>query len=268
MRLDLPTPEVPMKATVSPGLISAASFFMPRPGERANGQHQRIARHLSGFGKLGLEVVAQINLVENDHRTRAAFATHDQHAFQSRGVERRVGGGDEKNGFDVRGEDLRGGVAAAGLAGDLRGARQHGLDGGLLLVGHELDGHPIADFGKLRMITARFVNEFAGDLRGEFRVRSPDAVEMFVLHRDSRRDETLGEIGRELFVAPGVPAEPGQAHKDWIGCIMRPGQGCPPRNPMSSPMLTRQAAAGIPARIFSQSPSRAGWSLQTATQSL
>jgi hypothetical protein len=29
--------------------------------------------------------------------------------------------------------------------------------------------------------------------------------------------------------------------------------------------FTRRAAAGIPARIFSQSPSRAGWSLQTAT---
>ena len=74
------------------------------------------------------------------------------------------------------------------------------------------------------MIAARFVNEFAGDLRGEFRVRSPDAVEMFVLHRHARRDETLREIGRELCVAPGVPAQLGQAHKDWIGCIMRPGQ--------------------------------------------
>ena len=46
---------------------------MPRPGERANGQHQRIARRARGLGELGFEVVAQINLVENDHRPRAAF---------------------------------------------------------------------------------------------------------------------------------------------------------------------------------------------------
>jgi len=86
-------------------------FFHTATSERAGGEHQRIARRSRGFGKLGFKVIAQINLVQHDHRPRAAVAAHDQHTFESRGVESRVGGGDEKNGFDVRGENLRGGGA-------------------------------------------------------------------------------------------------------------------------------------------------------------
>ena len=71
------------------------------------------------------------------------------------------------------------------------------------------------------MITARFVDKFAGDLRRNLRIYGPDAVEMFILHRNACRDETLGEIGRELFGAPGVPTQLGQRHKYWMNGIMR-----------------------------------------------
>jgi hypothetical protein len=36
---------------------------------------------------------------------------------------------------------------------------------------------------------------------------------MFIFHRDARGNKTVGEIRRELFVARGVPAELGQAHR-------------------------------------------------------
>ena len=129
-------------------------FFDAAPGERTDGQHQRIACRARGLGELGFKVVAQINFVEDDHRARAAFAAHDEHALHSRGVKGRVGGGHKKNGFDVRGEDLHGGIAAAGLANNLRAARQDGLNHGLFLIGNELDGNPIADLGKNRVIAA------------------------------------------------------------------------------------------------------------------
>ena len=195
------------------GFDEGRQFLHAATGERADRQHQHIARHARGLRQLGVKVLAQINFVEDDHWTRAAFVRHDQHSFQSRGVERRIGGGDEKNRFNIGGEDLLGGVAAGHLAGHLGAARQDGLDRGLLLVGHELHGDPIADLRESGVITARFVNEFASDLRGEFRVNGPDAIEMFVLHRDARRDETLGKVRRELLVALRIPAQLGQAHK-------------------------------------------------------
>ena len=87
------------------------------------------------------------------------------------------------------------------------------MNGGFLFAADKLDRDPIANLGKFGMIGARFVNKFAGDLRREFRVRRPDAIEMFVLHRDARRDETFGGVRRELLVALRVPAELGQRHK-------------------------------------------------------
>ena len=195
------------------GFDERRQFFHPAPGERAGRERQCVARHARRLGELGVEVSAQINLVENDDRTRAAFVCHDQHSFQARGVKCRVGSGHEKNRFNIRRENLRGGVAARHLAGDRGAARENGMDRGLLLVRDEFHRDPIADFRKLGMIGARLVNELAGDLRGEFRVRRPDAIEMLVLHRHARRDETLGRVRRELLVALRVPAQLGQRHK-------------------------------------------------------
>ena len=67
------------------------------------------------------------------------------------------------------------------------------------------------------------MNELARDLGGEFPIRSPDAVKMLILHRDAGREETLGAIRGELFVTFRIPAQLGQAHKDWVFCIMRTG---------------------------------------------
>ena len=108
---------------------------------------------------------------------------------------------------------MRGSVATAGVARDLRGARQHGLNRGFFLVRNQLHRYPITYLWQLSVVAARFVDEFAGDLRGEFRVYGPDTIKMFILHRDARRNKTLSEKWHELFVALRVPAQLLQAHR-------------------------------------------------------
>jgi hypothetical protein len=52
----------------------------------------------------------------------------------------------------------------------------------------------------------------AGDLREKFRIRGPDAEEMFILHRHASRNQTLGMVGRELLVEVRIPAQLRQVH--------------------------------------------------------
>src|ERR1035441_3673249 len=52
----------------------------------------------------------------------------------------------------------------------------------------------------------------AGDLREKFRIRGPDAEEMFILHRHASRNQTLGMVGRELLVEVSIPAQLRQVH--------------------------------------------------------
>ena len=148
---------------------------------------------------------------------------HHQHALQPGGIKGRVGGGHEKHRLDVRGEDLGGGVAAGHLAHNPGVAGQDGLDHRLLLAGHQLDSHPVANLGQFGMIAARLVDELANDLRRELRIHRPDPVEMFVLDGHPRRDKSLRQIRRELGVAFGVPAELGQTHnKRWLKGLTNP----------------------------------------------
>ena len=98
-------------------------------------------------------------------------------------------------------------AATAGhFATELGPSRKDGLNHGLLLIGHEFYGNPIPDLGKLCIGPAGFVETMAGDLRQKFRIRGPDAEEMFILHRHASRHQTLGMLGRELrtrLVIPG-----------------------------------------------------------------
>ena len=71
------------------------------------------------------------------------------------------------------------------------------------------------------VIAPRFVDKFAGDLRGDLRIHRPHAIKMFVLHRHARRNKTLRKKWRELFVARGVPTQLGQRHKNWVNEMMR-----------------------------------------------
>jgi hypothetical protein len=63
------------------------------------------------------------------------------------------------------------------------------------------------------------VDALAGDLREKLRISGPDAEEMFILHRDASRDQTLGVVGRELLIELSIPAQLRQFHRrgaDWI----------------------------------------------------
>ena len=52
----------------------------------------------------------------------------------------------------------------------------------------------------------------ARDLRKKLRFSGPDAEEMFILHRDASRDQTLGIVGRELLLEVRIPAQLRQFH--------------------------------------------------------
>ena len=56
------------------------------------------------------------------------------------------------------------------------------------------------------------MHALAGDLREKFRIRGPDAEEVFILHRHASRNQTLGMVGRELLVEVSIPAQLRQVH--------------------------------------------------------
>ena len=73
------------------------------------------------------------------------------------------------------------------------------------------------------------MDALAGDLCEKLRIRGPDAEEMFILHRDASRDQTIGMMGRELLAEVSIPAQLRQFHSwgaDWIIYIIGHPLGC------------------------------------------
>src|ERR1035441_6556326 len=56
----------------------------------------------------------------------------------------------------------------------------------------------------------------ARDLREKLRISGPYAKEMFILHRDAGRNQTLGMVGRELLVEVSIPAQLRQVHRSVL----------------------------------------------------
>jgi hypothetical protein len=102
------------------------------------------------------------------------------------------------------------------FATELGASRKDGVNHGLLLLGHEFYSDPIPDLGKFGIGSAGFVEAMAGDLREEFRLRGPNAEEMFILHRHARGNQAFGMVGRELLIEVSVPAQLRQVHRHVV----------------------------------------------------
>ena len=97
------------------------------------------------FGEL-LEVVADVELRQHEHRIGARVPGGDEVALDAPRVEVTVEAGDEQHGVDVRHQDVLLGFEPRGLAGHLRVARENRLDGGAA-TRCVADGDPVPDRG-------------------------------------------------------------------------------------------------------------------------
>ena len=104
--------------------------------------------------------------------------------------------GDEEHGVDVGSDDLLFGGVAGGAAGEPARTRQDGADPGIAASHRRLDRHPVADRGEIDALRC-LVPQPSRDARQPVAVSGEDPIDVRVLERDARRDETVGRMRRE-----------------------------------------------------------------------
>src|SRR5512138_1737851 len=123
-------------------------FLHAPSSDRTGREHRCTASHASQRCKLRVKVLAQIDLIENDHWVCAAFMCHDEHLLQNNRVETHVRGGYQEGRVDIGGQDLLGGATSDHFTGELGVPRKNSMNNGLLFVRYEPYCNPISDLGK------------------------------------------------------------------------------------------------------------------------
>jgi hypothetical protein len=150
-------------------------------------------------------VRAEVGFVQEDDRLRASFVDHDEKAFEAAEVKIVIQPLHDEDHVHVRAQHLFVGVAPGDFARDLRGAWQHGVNGGLVLGRVQGHGHPVAGLGQGG--GRGLVEQFASDLGDQLGVGGEDVVEVPVLGRHPRRHQAGGAMRGEGGFPTGVPAE-------------------------------------------------------------
>jgi hypothetical protein len=96
--------------------------------QRAGDDDRGVAGDRLDLGAARGGFAGEVGFVQHDHGLRAARAGGGEVAFDAAEVEIRVERTDEEYGIDVRGDHLLDIALAGGFAGELRAARQHGVD--------------------------------------------------------------------------------------------------------------------------------------------
>ncbi len=205
IRVDLPTPEEPIRTYVSAGRSRAAQGLEPRLVKGRHGQDlgagQRFPDPIDGGGGLG----QKIRLVEQDDRLRPALADHDHLPLQAADVEVEVQPLDQDDDVDVGGQDLLFRPPSRGMAGQAGASRQDGMDDGLALGRIVRDGDPVADLGKVGRRFG-FELETAGDFGRALAPVADQDVGFPVLDRHPGEVQALFTMGGGRLFAAGVPA--------------------------------------------------------------
>ena len=136
----------------------------------------------------------------------AAVPGDDEVALDAARIEVAVEPGHEEDGIDVRRDDLFFGGIAGGAAGKAARPRQDGADPRVGAVGWRLDGDPVTHGRKVHPLRG-LMAQSSGDARQPFTRFGEHAIDVRVLERDARRDQTLGGMRGESVRQRGRPAE-------------------------------------------------------------
>jgi hypothetical protein len=188
MIVDLPTPDVPTKPTVRPGLIQSESASRPAPGFQIR----------RGIG-------AGVGLIEEEDRRGAALPADRQEALEPARVEVGVERGGHEHRVQVRADDLLLERLSGGPARQLGAPRQDFLDERRALSGHRLERDPVSDRGQLRA-HARAAAHRAGQARDALAVGRDGLVGAAPLGDDARRNQPAAGQSGEVRRPARVPA--------------------------------------------------------------
>ena len=183
------------------------------------------------LGAAGVEVRAQVGLVEQHDREGPALPGEDERPLDPPRVEVPVEAHHEEDGVHVGGQHL-GHRAVPGRAADEGGAPgQQGLDDRPLSRLARAQGHPVAD-GRQARGPARLVAQAPGHGRRRSPLLRVHAQDPGVAGDDAARHEAPGGEGREGLLEGGVEAERAES---------RPRQARQPRRARNSPMKPASA---------------------------
>ena len=109
-RVDLPTPEEPMRAAVSPAAMNRLSWLESVAGGGADGENGygggQLERRCRICVQVEVQSVGEVGFIEQDYWARAALLRDDEIALDAALVEVAIEAADDKEGVDVGGEDL------------------------------------------------------------------------------------------------------------------------------------------------------------------
>ena len=147
-----------------------------------------------------------IGLIENHHRTGAAFKRQYQVALQPAGVVIAIQSHDDEDGIDVGGDDLLFGGLAGDLARKAAAPWQHHLDGRRGFARRRPGRDPIAHCREL-LAALRFVPQLAGMLRLQFAGLRVEPVDVIELDGDAGGNQAVGGERRKAARPRLVPPQ-------------------------------------------------------------